>query len=380
MTQSIESSSNKNIFSAQQIETLIGGQPVVKLHAPYSPEAEKPSIISAQILPGRGMNIYQLKTCLPYKGDFDMLYAPPLKETSHFFDNGPDDFMGNKSFMIGGAILVPYPNRIRGKLLADGKSIETRILGKTVILPANWSSAGNTRGEKVAMHGLILNSKMNKVTLHSSDSRAEVTGVFNAGDFDGRWIGQSRLTMTCTLTKSNFSFSVTVENVGNETLPTSVGWHPYFEFPSGKREQVRIHIPARSIVQVNNYDDVFPLGEIIPIKGYVHDFSDISGTPLKDMYLDDSFTDLKINPEDNSITEIIDPLANYGVRIFANSVNKAIQVYAPPDKNFIAIEPQFNLTDPFNENTWGKNANKGMAILEPGQSVIYKVKIELFIP
>ena len=380
MIQPIESSSSKNIFFAQQIDAVIGGQHVVELQAPYSPEAKKPNIISAQILPGRGMNIYQLKTYLPYKGDFDIFYAPPLEEARYFFDNGPGDFMGNKSFMVGGAILVPYPNRIRGKLLADGKSIETRIFGKTVILPANWSSAGNTTGEKVAMHGLILNSRMNKVTLHSNDSKAEVTGTLNAGDFDGRWIGQSRLTTTCTLTESNFSFSVTVENVSNEPLPTSVGWHPYFKFPSGKREQVRVHIPARSIVPVNNYDDVFPIGEIIPIKGEALDFNDISGTPLKDMYLDDSFTDLEINSEDNSITEIIDPLANYGVRISANSVNKAIQVYAPPDKNFVAIEPQFNLTDPFNEDIWGKNANKGMAILEPGQSVTYKVKIELFIP
>ena len=120
-----ESSLNKNIFSAQQIDTTIGGQPVVELHAPCSPEAEKPNIISAQIIPGRGMNIYQLKTYLPSRGDFNMFYAPPLEEASHFFDNGPDDFMGNKSFMVGGAILVPYPNRIRGKLLADGKSIET---------------------------------------------------------------------------------------------------------------------------------------------------------------------------------------------------------------------------------------------------------------
>ena len=380
MTQHIESSSNKNIFFAQQIDAVIGGQHVVELQAPYSPEAEKPNIISAQILPGRGMNIYQLKTYLPYKGDFDIFYAPPLEEARNFFDNGPGDFMGNKSFMVGGAILVPYPNRIRGKLLADGKSLETKIFGKTVILPANWSSAGNTTGEKVAMHGLILNSRMNKVTLHSNDSKAEVTGILNAGDFDCRWIGQSRLTTTCTLTESNFTFSVTVENVGNEPLPTAVGWHPYFNFPSGKREQVRVHIPARSIVPVNNYDDVFPIGEIIPIKGEALDFNDISGTPLKDMYIDDSFTDLEINSEDNSITEIIDPLADYGVRISANSVNKAIQVYAPPDKNFVAIEPQFNLTDPFNEDIWGKNANKGMAILEPGQSVTYKVKIELFIP
>jgi len=371
---------NVESFSSKKIDMEIGGQPVVELSAPSSSDNKTPQITAAYIIPGRGMNIYQLKAYLPGKGEFDMLYAPPVEEAPGFFDYGPVDFMGNKSFMIGGAILVPYPNRIRGKLLADGKSLETKILGKTVILPANWSSAGNTKGEKVAMHGLILKSSMNEITTHSDNAKAKVTGLLKAGDFDGRWIGQSLLTTTCTLTEADFSFSVKVENVGDESLPTAVGWHPYFRFPGGKREQCRLHIPARSMVTVNNYDDVFPNGEIVLVKGTKFDFSGKSGAPLKDTYYDDSFTDLETDSEGYSVTGMIDPAAQYGVRIYANSVNKAVQIYAPPDENFVAIEPQFNLTDPFNESIWGKDANKGMAILEPGQSVTYMIKIELFIP
>ena len=36
---------------------------------------------------------------------------------------------------MGGAILVPYPNRIRGKLSADGNGIVTQVNGKTISLP-----------------------------------------------------------------------------------------------------------------------------------------------------------------------------------------------------------------------------------------------------
>ncbi len=367
-------------FSSEKIDPEIGGQPVVELRTPASSYNKKPQIIAAHVIPGRGMNIYQLEAYLPGKGEVDMLYAPPLEEAPGFFDNGQEDFMGNKSFMTGGAILVPYPNRIRGKLLADGKSIETKIHGNTVILPANWSSAGNTKGEKVAMHGLILKSGMNEITTHSDNSKAQVTGVLKAGDFDGRWTGRSLLTTTCTLTENGFNFSVKIENVGDESLPAAVGWHPYFQFPGGKREDCRLHIPARSVVTVNNYDDVFPTGEIVSVKGTKFDFSDKSGVPLKDTYYDDSFTDLETDSEGYSVIEMVDPSVEYGVRIFANSINRAVQIYAPPDKNFVAIEPQFNLTDPFNESVWGKDANKGMAILEPGRSVTYKIKIELFIP
>jgi len=55
-----------------------------------------------------------------------------------------------------------------------------------------------------------------------------------------------------------------------------------------------------------------------------------------------------------------------------------VQVYSPLDRKFIAIEPQFNYNDPFGKE-WG-NRDTGMVTLPPGQSVTWKVKLELFIP
>ncbi len=37
----------------------------------------------------------------------------------------------------GSVFLVPYPNRIRGKLSADGKTLTTQWQGHTITLPAN---------------------------------------------------------------------------------------------------------------------------------------------------------------------------------------------------------------------------------------------------
>ncbi len=50
----------------------------------------------------------------------------------------------------------------------------------------------------------------------------------------------------------------------------------------------------------------------------------------------------------------------------------------PLQKNFVAIEPQFNLPDPYNKN-WG-GADTGMVLLQPGQSVSWRVRLELFTP
>jgi aldose 1-epimerase len=57
---------------------------------------------------------------------------------------------------------------------------------------------------------------------------------------------------------------------------------------------------------------------------------------------------------------------------------RTIQVYAPPDKPFAAIEEQFNFADPFSPIWKGKNT--GMVTLLPGQSVNWTIRLVLFTP
>ncbi len=76
---------------------------------------------------------------------------------------------------------------------------------------------------------------------------------------------------------------------------------------------------------------------------------------------------------------ITDPAAHYGVRVKAFSPEiSAFQVYAPVEKPFVAVEPQFNWADPYNPIWKGKNT--GMAVLKPEQSVTYALELELFVP
>jgi aldose 1-epimerase len=76
---------------------------------------------------------------------------------------------------------------------------------------------------------------------------------------------------------------------------------------------------------------------------------------------------------------VTDPASKYGIRIRAESSEiKSIQVYSPPDKSFVAIEPQFNLPDPYGSE-W-KDADTGMVLLKPGESTTWRVRLELFTP
>ena len=77
--------------------------------------------------------------------------------------------------------------------------------------------------------------------------------------------------------------------------------------------------------------------------------------------------------------QVIDPAAHYGVNIDGMSAQiETIQMYAPPDKSFVAIEHQYNFADPFGKE-WGK-MDTGMVTLKPGKSTIWRVRLRVFVP
>jgi len=324
------------------------------------------------------MNLLQLKAYLPGTGEVSAIGTTSLADAKELLEENNDAF-GNKSFYIGGAILLPFPNRIRGTLSADGKTIETNIGGKQVSLPANWH--GKNPGAPVhAMHGLIFASKFEDVKHDDGAGASNVSALLHAGDFSGHWPSKTDVRVRISLSDQAMDIAVTAKNVGHEVLPMAIGFHPYFNFPSGDRQQGRLLIPADQRAPATNYDDVFPTGQMVPVKGTPFDFTNPQGTALGSLFMDDAFTQLQRSSDGAAHIEIVDPKAHYGLRILAISPQiKAIQVYAPPDKSYVAVEPQFNLADPFNKEVWG-NRDTGVVWLKPGQSVTWHIKLELFVP
>jgi len=364
--------------SPQPQPVIIGGEPVVTLERALTPSSQAPEFLSVQVLPGRGMNLFQIKAYVPGKGDIGIMGSPSLEDAAKTLNTGTEDFYDLKSATMGGAILVPWANRIRGKVSADGKNIEAQVNGKSISLPANMS-AKHADAEKVSIHGLILDAKFQDVNVTKGADGSSVTATLHGGNFDGRWFSKTDVTVTTSLAANAVNMDVQVKNVGDEPLPASVGWHPYFIFPSGDRQQGRLRIPAKRRAVVNNYEDVFPSGKTVAVAGTPYDFTGAKGAPLWTQFLDDSFLDLDRQADGSVFTEITDPKTNYGLRIVALSKEiHAIQAYSPPEKGFLAIEPQFNYVDPYGKE-WGKT-NTGMVVLKPGESFTYRVRLELFTP
>ena len=351
----------------------IGGAPIVALEARDAP-AHGPAFVAAEVLPGRGMMLLQARLRLGSGEVVEALHAPPAVDAARELDGGPEDFAGDRSFAFGGAILAPYANRITGRDVPGAREIETRIEGRPVRLPRNWG--GKAPGAaQYAMHGLILDTQV----AYDHPAPDRVSGRLAAGDFGGRWPGEAEMSFEYRLAGGALELMVGVRNVGREPLPFGLGWHPYFALPSRRREQARLHLPAASRTEVNNYDEVLPTGRLLPTAGGAYDFSTPGGRALEGLYLDDCFTDLP-RPDGRVTVEVADPAAALGWRISTPTPQvKAVQVYAPPDQAFVVVEPQFNLADPYSDR-WPKGVDTGMARLAPGESLAYEVRVEPFTP
>lgn len=330
---------------------------------------------SMDLLPDRAMMVYQIRANLPGSGEIDVLTAPPLDEGLSRF--GRDDINGNASFSMGAAFLAPFVNRIRGRLLPGSHEIETRIAGRLVRLPAN--GGGKARGaERYAIHGLILDRAAVVTDRLSCPGGQRVRARLDAGNFEGRWLSQTAFEFDIRLVKSEFAATVRAINLGDEPLPIGLGWHPYFNLPSGLRAQARMKIRAKARLAVNDYDEVLPTGQILPVRGTPYDFAD--GRPLGDLYLDDCFVGLAKDDAGQTICEVMDPAASYGLQVISDSPEiTAVQTYAPPDRPLVVIEPQFSWADPYGDE-WPEGVETGMVLLQPGQSVEYRVRLKLFRP
>jgi aldose 1-epimerase len=354
----------------------VNGMNSVTISRKPTPGATKPEFTSMTLLPGRGLEIQQITAAFPGKGEVDMLASPSLEESAKML-NEQDTPNGDLGYRLGAAFLFPYPNRIRGKLSADGKTLTTEWKGKTITLPAN-NIGKEATAERHAMHGLILKSKVEDLKVNKTAEGGSVTGVIHGGNFDGHWLSKTDLVIKITLTADGVDASIVAHNVGNESEPVAIAWHPYFNLPSGDRKQARLHVPGSAMAEVDNYDNVFPTGKIVPVAGTAYDFQAPEGKALGGQFLDDNFSHLE-NKGGVITVSITDPAAHYGVKIEGLSPNiKTIQVYAPPAKSFIAIEHQFNFADPFGKE-WG-NMDTQMVTLAPGKSTQWHVRLKVFVP
>jgi hypothetical protein len=73
---------------------------------------------------------------------------------------------------------------------------------------------------------------------------------------------------------------------------------------------------------------------------------------------------------------LLNPEAGYGLRITAGSETiRAVEVRSPADAPYVVLGMQTNLDDPFGKE-WPEG--QGIATLQPGQTLEWRLRLEIF--
>lgn len=350
-----------------------GGEDPLIVERSSIEEGTTPEFLSATLLPGRGMNVLQITATVPGKGVVNLLDSSTLEEAANRMNGIGADSNGAESLAIGGALEAPWAGDIFGTAADNG--LNTVWHGITLHLP------GNRRNDvAVATGGLLLARRGVQAKTSVMPDGGEAEAVFDAGNFDGSWPSQMNIKSTVQLSSRAIEMRIVATNTGKDPQPVGLGWRPRFAVLSGDRAKMTLRLPSIMKEEVRAGSGI-PTGRLVSVEGTPRDFSSRSGTALKDLDLNETFVHLhQVALDSGPVVELWDPVDNFGLRMTLLSPSiKTVHVAAPADRKFVMIEPRFNYDDPFGRE-WAKEEDTGMAVLAPGRSIQWKIRLEIYGP
>lgn len=228
-----------------------------------------------------------------------------------------------------GSILAPFPNRINhGAYTFEGK---THQLFK------------NFPHEDNAIHGLVYN-KIFKITSEKSNNQfGQITATYEFTKAQG-FEFPFEINITYKLSNEGLSIDCNAKAMeGN--LPFGLGWHPYFKLED-KIDNLSLSIPSKSYLEVDGR--LIPTMTDIPYENY-HKLAKLNDTKFDTCFR----IDPSLCTENQGIIVIKNEAKNYELKIIMETGDekyKFIQIYTPPARDCIAIEPMTCAPDALNNN------------------------------
>ncbi|MBG7613500.1 aldose 1-epimerase [Polaribacter sp. BAL334] len=189
-----------------------------------------------------------------------------------------------------------------------------------------------------ALHGLVYNKVFVIKNQEVTSDFASVTLGYIENNPPVGFPFKYALELTYKCTNTNLEIHIQVTNIDEHLFPFTIGWHPYFYTEN----------LAEAVVKFNSnqqiaFDEKLITKEIIP---YENDEIFV----IKDKQLDDCFV-----MDDNKIKF---ETAEYQLEITSDSAHNFLQMYTPPNRNLIAIEPMTGISNSFNNKI-------GLQVLAP---------------
>lgn len=241
------------------------------------------------------------------------------------------------------AILLPFPNRLR-----DGTYIWKNMKYQ---FPINDTLTNN------ALHGFVKDEKMeiSEIGLHAD--RAYVKCVYRHNGSNISFPFPFEFTITYEIDNSNqFEVSFSVENIGNSSFPIGMGWHPYFKL-SDKIDESTLRLDACHLVGID--ERMLPTGKKYAYTKFAQ------AQLLRSEVLDNCFqVDDSESKRYTLDFEGKNGKIHYWQETGAGKFN-FIQLFTPPNRNALAIEPMTCNVDAFNNK-------EGLKILQPEEVMTAK--------
>jgi aldose 1-epimerase len=235
-------------------------------------------------------------------------------------------------------ILFPFPNRLR-----DGRYIHE---GKIYQFPINNADTGN------AIHGFSNKVKMDVANVETNENEGKLTCTYTHDGSHEGYPFRFSFNITFILRGSNLDIDMSITNEDSTTIPVGLGWHPYFRL-SEKSDDTFLQMPDCQLVEIDE--------RMIPT-GAKSDFTDFNTlTQIQDSFLDNGFYIKNQTQNAEVILSSSVGTLTYWQETGAGKWN-FVQVFTPPHRMSIAVEPMTCNVDAFNNKD-------GLTILQPNETL-----------
>lgn len=348
-----------------------GQEPIVLLRSQMAGDTA-PQFLSMTLLPGRGMNVFQITAFIPGRGEVKLLASPSIEGADTAMTGTGKDAGGQASLTMGGAFEAPWAGDLG---FATGNGAGTQWHGLAVPSIAT-RSVGTGSG---AQGGMLLAAGADSADSEALPDGGTAHALFHEGDFGGRWPSKTDVAINALLSSRSIELTVIATNVGDASEPIGIGWNPRFAVSNDDCAQMKLNLPADTRMEVRDGGKREPTGKLVPMAsaGIEDVMKGLKGSCLGGM--DEYYAGLRQNLlDDGPATELINGAGGYGLRLTAMSGKIRTQhVVAPAGGHFTTIDPQYNFPDPFGKE-WNGDTPSGMVVLQPGQTTEWKVRLELY--
>lgn len=248
----------------------------------------------------------------------------------------PEELVANK--WSKNIILFPFPNRLK-----DGQYTHEGITYQFYI---------NNADTQNAIHGFSKDVEMLVESTFTDSHHGIITCAYHHDGTHKAYPFKFKFTITFVLRGSEFEIEMQFINLEDKPIPVGLGWHPYFHMAE-KSNDVSLQMPNSQLIIVD--ERMLPTGK----KQAYDAFSDLK--KIDATFLDNGFylTDQTKNAEVILESEL-------GKLTYWQETGKGkwnfVQIFTPPHRHSIAIEPMTCNIDAFNNKD-------GLTMLQSNESL-----------